>query len=106
VSEEWLMPLALSLNEMISNAFKHAYPDGRGGCMKIAFRLDNGSGDLTVEDDGAGLPADFDDHRTAGLGLKIMRVFAGQLRGDVRVKSDPGSGASFHLHFPPVPAVG
>jgi len=106
LSEEWLMPLALSLNEMISNAFKHAYTGGRGGSMKVALRLDNGSGDLTVEDDGAGLPGDFDDHRAAGLGLKIMRVFAGQLRGDVRVKSDPGMGASFHLHFPLAPAVG
>ena len=106
VSEEWLMPIALSLNEMISNAFKHAYAGGRGGSMKIGLRLDDGSGDLTVEDDGAGLPADFDDHRTAGLGLKIMRVFAGQLRGDVRVKSDPGMGTSFHLHFPLVPAGG
>lgn len=105
VPEEWLMPLALSLNEMISNAFKHAYAGGRGGRMEIGLRLDNGSGDLTVRDDGAGLPANFDDHRAAGLGLKIMRVFAGQLGGDIRVKSDPGQGASFHLSFPLVPAA-
>jgi PAS domain S-box-containing protein len=105
VSGECLMPIALSLNEMISNAFKHAYAGGRGGTMKVGLRLDNGSGDLTVEDDGAGLPQDFDDHSTTGLGLKIMRVFAGQLGGDVRVKSDPGMGASFHLHFPLAPAV-
>jgi PAS domain S-box-containing protein len=106
VPEEWLMPLALSLNEMVSNAFKHAYGGGRGGCLKIGLRLENSSGDLTVRDDGAGMPADFDDHRTTGLGLKIMRVFAGQLGGDVRVTSDPGKGASFHLHFPLVSAAG
>lgn len=105
VPEEWLMPLALSLNEMVSNAFKHAYAGGRGGLLKIELHIDNGNGDLMVSDDGAGLPADFDDHRTSGLGLKIMRVFAGQLGGDVRVTSDPGRGASFHLHFPLVPSA-
>ncbi len=103
VPEEWLMPLALSLNEMVSNAFKHAYAGGGSGCLKISLRLENGNGDLTVRDDGAGMPADFDDHRTSGLGLKIMRVFAGQLGGDVRVSSDPGKGTSFHLHFPLAP---
>ena len=106
VPEEWLMPLALSLNEMVSNAFKHAYTGGRGGLLKIELLIDNGNGDLTVQDDGVVLPADFDDHRTAGLGLKIMRVFAGQLGGDVRVTSDPGKGSSFHLHFPLVPVEG
>ncbi|MCE9520431.1 MAG: PAS domain S-box protein, partial [Verrucomicrobia bacterium] len=106
VPEEWLMPLALSLNEMVSNAFKHAYTGGRGGLLKIELLIDNGNGDLTVQDDGVGLPADFDDHRSGGLGLKIMRVFAGQLGGDVRVTSDPGRGASFHLHFPLVPVEG
>jgi PAS domain S-box-containing protein len=105
VPEEWLMPLALSLNEMISNAFKHAYADGRGGKMKVELKLADGSGDLTVRDDGAGMPVDFDDHRTSGLGLKIMRVFAGQLGGEVRVTSDPDEGASFHLHFPLLPGA-
>ncbi len=104
VPEEWLMPLALSLNEMVSNAFKHAYADGRSGCLKVGLRLEDGSGDLTVRDDGAGMPADFDDHRTTGLGLKIMRVFAGQLGGDMRIASEPGKGTSFQLHFPLAPA--
>jgi signal transduction histidine kinase len=51
------------------------------------------------------MPVDFDDHLTSGLGLKIMRVFAGQLGGDVRVTSDPGKGASFQLHFPVLPGA-
>lgn len=100
VPDEWLMPLALSLNEMVSNAFKHAYRSGRTGRMRIELRLDEGSGELSVSDDGAGLPQDFDDHCTSGLGLKIMRVFAGQLGGEVHVTSEPGRGADFRLRFP------
>jgi PAS domain S-box-containing protein len=100
VPEEWLMPLALSLNEMVSNAFKHAYPDGRGGRMKVALKWDHEHVELLVQDDGIGLPPDFDDHRSSGLGLKILRVFAGQLGGEIVVSSEPDKGAAFRLRFP------
>ncbi len=100
VSEEWLMPLALSLNEMISNAFKHAYPEGRTGRMKVGLLLGEGSGELLVKDDGAGLPSDFESAHFPGLGMKILRVFAGQLGGEVQVQGAPGQGAEFKLRFP------
>lgn len=100
VPEEWLMPLALALNEMVSNAFKHAFPQGRSGHMRIALSWDDHGGELTVVDDGAGLPNGFSHHDTAGLGLKILRVFAGQLGGEVEVHSAPGQGAVFQLKFP------
>ncbi len=100
VSEEWLMPLALSLNEMVSNAFKHAYPEGRAGRMKVGLVLGDGSGELLVKDDGAGLPTDFDSTHFAGLGMKILRVFAGQMGGEVQVQGAPGQGAEFKLRFP------
>lgn len=100
VSEEWLMPLALSLNEMVSNAFKHAYPDGRTGRMKVGLFLSEAAGELLVKDDGAGLPSDFDSAHFPGLGMKILRVFAGQLGGEVQVQGAPGQGAEFKLRFP------
>lgn len=102
VPEEWLMPLALSLNEMISNAFKHAFTDRRRGNMRVALSWDDQMGELTVVDDGAGLPAGFTHHDSAGLGLKILRVFAGQLGGEVKIHSAPGQGAVFQLLFPVV----
>ena len=103
VPEEWLMPLALSLNEMVSNAFKHAYPDNRSGSMKVELEWNPECVELLVQDDGIGLPADFDDHHSTGLGLKILRVFAGQLGGEVIVSSEPGKGAAFRLRFPAIP---
>ena len=100
VPEEWLMPLALALNEMVSNAFKHAFPKTREGHMRIALSWNDQEGELTVVDDGVGLPNGFSHHDTAGLGLKILRVFAGQLGGEVEVHSAPGQGAVFQLKFP------
>jgi two-component sensor histidine kinase len=100
VPEEWLMPLALSLNEMVSNAFKHAYADGREGNMQVTLTWDDDQGQLCVTDDGGGLPSDFEDHHPSGMGLKILRVFAGQLGGEVQVNAVPGGGAEFKLTFP------
>ena len=100
VPEEWLMPLALSLNEMVSNALKHAFPDGRKGSIKVELNWSDDRGELIVTDNGVGLPEGFDDTAVTGLGLKIMRVFAGQLGGEVVVSSDPDGGSAFSLRFP------
>ena len=100
VPEEWLMPLALSLNEMVSNAFKHAFPENKSGTIRVELTWGDKRGVLAVKDDGVGLPEGFDDRNETGLGMKIIRVFAGQLGGDVLVKSSPGEGALFQLDFP------
>ena len=94
------MPLALSLNEMVSNAFKHAFPEGKSGSLKIDMKWSPESGELKVEDDGAGMPADFEERHFTGLGMKILRVFAGQLGGEVRISSEPDRGSVFRLLFP------
>lgn len=100
VPEEWLMPLSLSLNEMVSNAFKHAFSNRREGYMRVALSWDEREGELTVVDDGAGLPPGFTHHDSTGLGLKILRVFAGQIGGEVKIHSAPRQGAVFQLKFP------
>ncbi|RBP47445.1 PAS domain S-box-containing protein [Roseimicrobium gellanilyticum] len=105
--DEWLMPLALALNEMVSNAFKHAWPDGQPGFMRICLmtgKTPEGTphGRLTVADDGIGLPPDFEQRDHLGMGMKILRVFAGQLGGEVRTRTGnaQGRGVSFDLVFP------
>lgn len=105
--EEWLMPLALALNEMVSNAFQHAWPDERSGSMSVTLtcgETPDGQphGRLTVADDGIGLPPNFEHLDHPGMGMKILRVFAGQLGGEVktRVGSMQGRGVTFELVFP------
>jgi PAS domain S-box-containing protein len=100
VPEEWLMPLSLSLNEMVSNAFKHAFPEERKGSLQIELRRDEDSVEMLVKDDGVGMPEDFEHRHFSGLGMRILRVFAGQLGGEVRITSEPDHGSTFCLHFP------
>lgn len=100
VQPEWLMPLALTLNEALSNAFEHAYPHGRTGQITATLHYAQSSGELIISDDGIGLPADFHPGEGGGLGLKILAVFADQMRGQLFVQGSPDQGAEIKLRFP------
>jgi PAS domain S-box-containing protein len=100
IEQEWLMPLALTLNEALSNCFEHAYPHGRKGQVSAALNYLHGSGELVILDDGVGLPADFHPGEGGGLGLKILAVFAEQMRGQLFVRGSPDQGTEIKLRFP------
>ena len=78
------VPLALLINEAVTNAYKHAFPEGRSGRIAIDLRVTGHDGtaalQLTVRDDGVGLPA---GGRDGGLGLQLMRGFGRQIGGDL-----------------------
>ena len=70
------------LNELISNAFKHGFPNGGGGEIRLTLR--NGTGSkcsLVVEDSGVGLPDDLDVNKSKSLGLRLVRSLTQQIRG-------------------------
>lgn len=100
IEQEWLMPLALTLNEALSNCFEHAYPHGRPGLITALLSYTQGSGELVISDDGVGLPADFHPGEGSGLGLKILAVFADQMRGQLFVRGNPDQGTEIKLRFP------
>lgn len=98
--DEWLMPMALILNEALSNAFKHAFPDGRRGTIRVSLSVEHDGAHLRVEDDGVGLPEGFGGPGTMGLGLKVLGVFADQMRGQTSLKNIVNGGLRFDLLFP------
>lgn len=100
VQPEWLMPLALTLNEALSNCFEHGFPHGRKGQINATLRYAQASGELLVQDDGVGLPAGFHPDEGQGLGLKILAVFAEQMRGQLFVQGTPDLGTEVKLRFP------
>jgi two-component sensor histidine kinase/sensor domain CHASE-containing protein len=97
-----LVPCGLIINELLSNALKYAFPEGRLGTISIKMRRDGSKGSrtlvLTVSDDGVGLPAGMDVHAPRTLGLRIVNTLVGQLHGTLVVGRGPG--AVFTLHFP------
>ena len=91
------IPIGLILNELISNALKHAFPDGRRGSIWIEGARRGGRIELTVRDDGRGIPENTNGRRKT-LGLEIVNILARQLKGNLMVESK--SGASFRIQFP------
>ncbi len=90
------IPCALILNELLTNAFKYAYPEGVGEITVHLSCIDN-QVTLSVSDKGVGLPSSVDPKKPKTLGLEIVQVLAEQLDGELVVGRSPG--ASFLLHF-------
>ena len=93
------IPCGLILNELVSNAFRHGFPDGMGGNIKLTLHSDReGRFTLCVQDSGVGIPSGVDVNMSQSLGLKLVRLLTKQIRGSFElVRSDPGTSA--HLHF-------
>lgn len=102
VGIETAVPLGLIVNELVTNAYKHAFPDGRRGSIWLRLQAaDAGQFELSVVDDGIGVPADFDPARTDSLGLRLVLSLAEQL-GASLVHSVPGDrGSRFAIRFLP-----
>jgi two-component sensor histidine kinase len=75
------IPAGLILNELISNALKHAFPDNRPGKIAIEGGLADGRIVMTVWNDGVELPADFAPGKSTSLGLRIVQILSRQLKG-------------------------
>ena len=100
IEQEWLMPLALTFNEALSNCFEHAFPHGRQGRITALLHYTQSNGELIITDDGVGLPAEFQPGEGSGLGLKILAVFADQMRGQLFVRGSLDQGTEIKLRFP------
>jgi two-component sensor histidine kinase len=93
------IPCGLLVNELVSNALKHAFPAGRRGELRIELAtLAEGAGwRLRVADDGVGLPPGFDLQDLTSLGLKLVSDLARQL--GARLEIGAGPGAVFEIEF-------
>ena len=76
--------LALIVNELVTNAVKHAFPNGHEGHIFVRLvRQDANTALVSVRDDGIGLPPDFDLSMSKGLGMRIVAALAKQLGADI-----------------------
>jgi len=111
---EKAIPLGLIVNELVTNALKHAFPGGRTGEIRIGLRFSKEarfvgvkteSGtlyrstlcELTIADDGIGMPTDRVSETEGKLGMKLVSMLTQQLQAELTVKSGPGT--EFRLVF-------
>jgi len=93
-----LSPLGILVYELVSNAMKHAFPDGRRGGIRIVAKEKGGRLVIVIEDDGMGLPPGLDLESSKGFGLGLARMLAEQLEGKLRVER--GKGTRYVLELP------
>jgi two-component sensor histidine kinase len=97
------IPLGLLINELVTNAVKYAYPEGRG-IIQVNAREVDGHLHVEVSDEGTGLPMGFDiDQPQASLGFKVVTGMVRQLNGHLTVASNSPKGAHFLLDLPILP---
>lgn len=92
------VPCGLILNELISNALKHAFPEGRTGVIKIGLRRGPGGAvELRVADDGVGFPKRLDFRKAESFGLQIVNLLVDQL--EAAIDLDRTKGTAFTMTF-------
>ncbi|MDI6643959.1 MAG: PAS domain S-box protein [Methanobacteriaceae archaeon] len=91
------MPLALIINELVSNSLKYAFPDSEEGNIRVELKKEDGMYKLTVSDDGIGLPEDISVENTKTLGLQLIHSLTMQLDGEITV--DLTNGTKFNIRF-------
>ena len=105
IDVEITLPLGLIVNELLTNAFKYAFPDNKEGNIWVTYKKTPHRKKsmiemrcLTVRDDGIGLPVDFDFSQRTSMGSQIIHLLAKQLEGEIKI--DGTKGASFSIILP------
>jgi PAS domain S-box-containing protein len=106
VANDRAVPVALILNELLTNAVKYAYPDRRG-TVRVSLRKAEGEGaiSLTVADDGVGLPKGFAERRHTSLGFRIIEGLVRQIDGELEI-ADRKPGTAITVTFEVTPDEG
>jgi PAS domain S-box-containing protein len=93
------VPCGLILNELITNALKHAFRSGHPGTVEVELcRTSESEVRLSVADDGDGLPSDFDVRKSKSLGMQLVSALVEQLDGKLEIVRR--GGVSFSVTFP------
>lgn len=99
-----VISLALIVNELVTNAAKYAFVDQPDGKIRVTFRAGpDGSGRLTIADDGRGLPGGYRIEDHAGLGMKVVAGLVRNLHASLEIGND-GPGARFTISWEPARA--
>lgn len=92
------IPCGLIINELVSNALKHAFPESESGLIRVNVQTSAGNVvTLSVSDNGIGLPASFEPGGTETLGLQLVYMLTDQLHGTITVFR--GNGTEFRISF-------
>lgn len=86
------IPCALIINELLTNAYKYAFKETNKGTIEISITQEDDNYLMIVEDNGKGLPEDFDlDQSGSGLGLFLVKTLTKQIQGELEISGENGT---------------
>ena len=91
------IPLGLIINELVTNALKHAFPPADSGTVAVGLHRTGAGLTLTVSDNGTGLPEDIDFRNSPSLGMQLVMTLVEQIEGAIEL--DRGQGTGFRITF-------
>lgn len=94
------IPAGLIINELVTNAIKHAFKDVNQGILLINLYTKDNILFLEVSDNGKGFPKEIDFKNTNSLGLQLVNTLIEQLNGTIELKENTNKGAGFYINFP------
>jgi PAS domain S-box-containing protein len=98
VKSNMAIPGGLIISELIGNAFTHAFPLGRKGRVDVSLiRAEDGALNLSIGDDGVGMPKGFNWSKPTSFGLKLVMDLTKQL--DATIELNTHAGSSFKITF-------
>jgi two-component sensor histidine kinase len=98
LSIENAVPWGLVINELISNAFKHAFPAKQSGEIKVSIKGHLGDIILMINDNGVGFPSYINFENSKTLGMQLIQILTKQLGGNIVL--DRVAGTTFTFVFP------
>jgi PAS domain S-box-containing protein len=99
INLDMAIPCGLIINELVTNSLKYAFAGrGSGKLSLVMHHQEDHTFSLTVQDDGVGLPPDYEARSAASLGTQLVNVLVRQLGGEIKAESDHGT--RFTIIFP------
>jgi PAS domain S-box-containing protein len=92
-----IIPLALIINELITNSLKYAFIPGEEGVVRLSFKNDGNLLVITISDNGKGIPENIDIFNTDSLGMQLVTTLVEQLKG--KLELDRNAGSRFSITF-------
>ena len=92
------IPCGLILNELVANAMKHAFPEGKEGKINITMRSEDNRAVLMVCDNGIGFPESIDSTKVKSLGLDLVNLLVAQMKGEIEMRVEGGT--TWTITFP------
>lgn len=97
LSLDTAVPLGLIISEMFANSIKHAFPNIEDPTLSVELLDSNEGFELIVQDNGIGLPKDFNLNTPSSLGFEIINALTSQINGSMKYSNE--NGAKFHIYF-------